>query len=169
MKKFIKQNTSSKIIIFTAIFLSLNFPSLAQLTTLNESWRWVQFTTDDGLPSNRVLNMTETKNGTVWVATEFGAAWYNGFYWQRISEKDGLPERRPLSIIPDENDSVYILVSGHIYYGGQNGFRKIPIIINGIDVNVNSIALCENELLLTTNYIYFIILQQVIFITTKLI
>jgi PAS domain S-box-containing protein len=151
MKQFVKQNISSKIILFITLFLSLHFPSPAQLTTLNDTWRWLQFTTDDGLPSNQVLSITETKSGTVWATTEFGAAWYNGFYWQSVSKKDGLPERLSNVMIPDDKDSVYMLISGEIYYGGQNGFRKIPITINGTDVNVNSIALLQKELLFTTN------------------
>lgn len=160
MKYFIGRNKFSKLsgIIFQCIVLfAFNLPSSAQLNTLNDSWRWVRFTTDDGLPSNRVFDITETKNGIVWAATEFGAAWYNGFYWQSISQKDGLPERIPSAIVSDGKDSLYVLISGQLYYGDLKGFGKIPIIMSGAEKKVTSIAFVNNELILTVDEKVFIL------------
>ncbi len=140
------------------IFAAFTTITYGQTNTLNDNWRWVHFTTDDGLPSNRVFDIIETKNGIVWAATEFGTAWYNGFYWQSISHKYGLPERMPQAIVSDESDSIYLLISFQLYYGGQKGFRKIPIIIHGEEQKVNSIALfSNNELLMTVNEKLFIL------------
>jgi len=97
MEHFISRNNFSKLtIIFFHCFvlLSFNLTSSAQLSTLNDSWRWVLFTTDDGLPSNRVFNIIETMSGTVWAVTQSGLAWFNGYYWEPIGEQKGLPSRK---------------------------------------------------------------------------
>ncbi|MBI4810188.1 MAG: PAS domain S-box protein [Ignavibacteriales bacterium] len=104
-----------------------------------------------------MFDITETKNGIVWAATEFGAAWYNGFYWQSISQKDGLPERIPSAIVSDGKDSLYVLISGQLYYGDLKGFGKIPIIMSGAEKKVTSIAFVNNELILTVDEKVFIL------------
>ncbi|MDI6766479.1 MAG: hypothetical protein QME52_06620 [Bacteroidota bacterium] len=85
MKRFYYMFYLSSIPKIFLIWITLTTIIFAQTNTLNDDWRWVRFTTDDGLPSNRVFDVIETKSGIVWAATEFGAAWYNGFYWHSIS------------------------------------------------------------------------------------
>jgi hypothetical protein len=51
---------------------------------LNEEWRWVQFTTESGLPSNHVTALVESNDGIIWVATTSGIAWFDGYRWNAL-------------------------------------------------------------------------------------
>lgn len=159
MKVFIIQNIFSKIIVLICqcfVLLSFNSVSSAQLNRLHDSWRWVRFTTDDGLPSNRVFNIVETTSGTAWALTQSGLAWFNGYYWEPINEQKGLPSRKLDKIIPDVNDSLLVLFDFHLYYGGEYGFRRIPIIYNGREKKVHDAAFFDNKgyLLLCDSSLY---------------
>ncbi|MEO8167886.1 MAG: two-component regulator propeller domain-containing protein, partial [bacterium] len=44
----------------------------------DDEWRWIRFSQESGLPSNHIYNLTETKDGIVWVATTAGVAFYDG-------------------------------------------------------------------------------------------
>jgi len=48
----------------------------------NRSNRWEAFTTEDGLPSNRVLSVWGRGSNEAWVGTDQGAARYNGRRWE---------------------------------------------------------------------------------------
>ena len=70
----------------------------AQSQPYDEDWRWVQFTMESGLPSNHIYHLLETKDGTVWVGTEHGVAWFDGFKWTTVDSLNGLPDEAPTSM-----------------------------------------------------------------------
>ena len=52
-------------------------PRVAQaqaVEPLNQAWRWVLYTTESGLPSDRVLNVVESTTGVLWAQTGAGLA-----------------------------------------------------------------------------------------------
>ncbi|MFH1416876.1 MAG: two-component regulator propeller domain-containing protein, partial [Planctomycetota bacterium] len=106
--------------------------------SLYEAWRWVRFTTDSGLPSDRVYDVIETPDGTVWAATEKGLAWYDGFQWHPVGKSAGLPEMRAISLTADDRDSLVVLVDGVAYMGDKQGFDRVSI--PGRDANTEVTA-----------------------------
>ncbi len=56
-----------------------------QSRRFQEEWRWARFGLDDGLPSLRIESITESKDGTLWVQTGKGPAWFDGFRWNPVA------------------------------------------------------------------------------------
>ena len=89
---------------FRLLSLVLLLPVLvhAQMSELYDSWRWVRFGTESGLPSENVFGIYESGNNEVWAHTAEGLAWFDGFQWRAVSVP-GLPNplRVELVIVPD--------------------------------------------------------------------
>lgn len=98
------------------------------------------FTTESGLPSVRVFDVVETSGGTPWANTSSGLAWFNGYSWTPVGKEHGLSNQVVSAIIPDERDSILIVYNDRLFYGGQGGFREIPIIIEGHENKIASLA-----------------------------
>jgi PAS domain S-box-containing protein len=109
---------------------------LGQPRAIYDSWRWAHFTTESGLPSNRVFQIYETQSGGVWAATQSGLAWYNGYYWRSILPTQGLPARSATALVDLDGDSVVVLIDSRLYVGTVAGFRPITF-VNG---NLNTIT-----------------------------
>lgn len=90
-----------------------------------EEWRWLRFSTENGLPSAELHSLCETPTGTVWIATESGLAWYNGFLWQQFDSSRGIPKVPVSTVFPLGRDSVVALVQGRLYAGTEKGFRAL--------------------------------------------
>lgn len=67
------------------IGLMLYQSAFSQTDPLEESWRWVQFTTSSGLPSEIILDIHDAPDGTPWAYTGDGFAWYDGYLWHSIN------------------------------------------------------------------------------------
>ncbi len=110
---------------FIISFLPVNaFP---QTENYDEEWRWVHFTMESGLPSNEIMEIIETSDGTMWAVTAKGTAWYDEFRWNILNEKSGLPEKGSREVLADSFGNVLILIDGKIFYGNANGFKTLPI------------------------------------------
>jgi len=79
--------------------------------------QFTTYTTDNGLPNNKVLSITEDKNGSIWFGTEGGGVTkYNGSSFIIYNEENGLPKNRILSIVEDKK--------GNIWFGTYKGVSK---------------------------------------------
>ncbi len=123
---------------------------------LQDDWRWVQFTEKDGLPSNRVVALVETINGTMWAWTQEGAAWYDGFRWNRVGTAVGLPEQNISQMREGDEGDVLFVIDGHLYLGNQKQFKHRPIIYRGDTLRVHSaVPLTSGILLVSTGRALF--------------
>jgi PAS domain S-box-containing protein len=151
---------SSRIILpLFAIFFGLLPVSLqAQAPTFDEQWRWSQFTTLEGLPSNRVLEILESSAGTIWAVTQNGLAWFNGYYWNPMGVGKGLPEIRSTQVVPSSNNRLLVLMGGNLYFGDEHGFKNITPRIDNRPMEVSSIAMLPNQrhLLVSKGSIYLL-------------
>jgi PAS domain S-box-containing protein len=139
------------------IILLLPLHALSQKYAVNERWRWTHFTVEDGLPSNAILSIIETHDGTPWVNTRSGLAWYNGYYWEKIDSAKGLPAQPLFVFTEDRNDSLLAIDDKHrLYYGGKHGFRSIRLTIDGKNVLVSAATkyLDERFLIVSNNILY---------------
>ena len=114
--------------------------SYAQDSTLYEDWRWALFTTENGLPSNRVYDIIETSDGIPWAVTNNGIAWYNGFKWIPAIVKPVILTKRPSRMIPDRNGNLLVVADGDLYVGDQNGFQRQRVTLEGHDLAIDDTA-----------------------------
>ncbi|HUN65062.1 MAG TPA: ATP-binding protein [Bacteroidota bacterium] len=94
---------------------------------LEEAWRWVQFTTASGLPSDRIIGLVETGDGILWAHTAGGLATYDGFQWSSVDTILGVPTRGMASVTRYGRDSVLVVSEGRVFLGNRSGFTRIGI------------------------------------------
>jgi PAS domain S-box-containing protein len=87
----------------------------SQLETLGDSWRWVHFTAESGLPSNHVYDVIETGDGTVWAPTGEGVARYDGYLWHTIGTFPRIGDRGPTLLSTDSGSTAMILSGSRLY------------------------------------------------------
>ena len=103
----------------------------------DETWRWVHFTRDDGLPSDKVFDLQQGDDGTVWVATDLGVARYDGFQW---SVPAGLPSGKPDQIIAGHDGGLWVVLAAALYRGDAGGFEETPVVHQGRAQQVSRVA-----------------------------
>jgi ligand-binding sensor domain-containing protein/signal transduction histidine kinase len=71
------------------------------------------FTTENGLISNTVASIIESRSGTMWFATPRGLSGFSNNRWASYSEKDGLPSDDVVCLFEDS--------AGTLWIGTMNG------------------------------------------------
>ncbi|HUU82044.1 MAG TPA: PAS domain S-box protein, partial [Phycisphaerae bacterium] len=118
---------------------------------LTESWRWREFTAEDGLPSNRINAICEADDGTVWVSTFSGLACFDGFRWRAMGPAQGLPRKDGAAVSADDSRGVLVVMDSELYRGDQSGFSRVSLPAEGAAHRVVQAApLGRNALLLLT-------------------
>ena len=117
----------------------------AQSSLYNEPWRWAHFSTNEGLPSNRVLGILEQPNGVAWVNTSDGLAYFNNFYWIRMGASKGVPEKRADIFLLNHDGNVVAYLDGKIFVGNSEGFKSYVLRYNGVTVQPYNIASYGNH------------------------
>ncbi|MBI1786876.1 MAG: PAS domain S-box protein [Acidobacteria bacterium] len=107
---------------------------------IHESWRWARFTTESGLPSNRVHQVVDATDGAVWAGTEKGLAWYDGYRWRPVGVAAGVPEKRPTFLAAAPKGEILAIFEGAFYRGGKNGFELTPLEYQGAPLRPTSVA-----------------------------
>ncbi|MBX2989842.1 MAG: response regulator [Bacteroidetes bacterium] len=121
---------------------------------LFEDWRVVEFTTLSGLPSNHIHIITETEDGTPWVVTSGGLAWFDGYRWIPVPFHVMPEATRPILIGPTGSGSLAVIVNSILYVGNQTGFYPLPMDNVRAAVQLDSdslIVLCDSSL-----YVYHV-------------
>ena len=94
---------------------------------INEEWRWVHFGVEAGLPSPKIRDVVTTDEGTMWVATSGGLAWFDDYQWQSIRLVD-LPTRAPRWMAPIGADSLAVVTEdGQVYVGDRQGLDSVSL------------------------------------------
>ena len=75
--------------------------------------RMQRYSTQDGLPSNRVTAIAQDRQGYIWVATERGAARFDGSAFTAISPAAGVPDDGVETLYVDQSDRVWLGVTNH--------------------------------------------------------
>ncbi len=115
----------SGLLLLTSFILPASLLSRQSLSD-GES-RWSEFTTESGLPSDHIYLIAETKDGTTWVATAAGYAWYDGYRWNLADSSTGLKSARAWAIGTFGRDSLIANHDADIFVGNTHGFRRLPI------------------------------------------
>jgi len=114
--------------------------SYSQFESFSQDWRWVHFTTETGLPSNQIFNVTETRDGTAWAATSLGIARFDGYQWHAISDTAPLFNKAPQSIIAGNDSTIYAVFDFQIYICSSRGFVPLPLKYDGNKLEAIALA-----------------------------
>jgi PAS domain S-box-containing protein len=87
------------------ILLSLLFTDSSQC----QSYLITKYSTDNGLPDNRVNDIAQDSLGRIWIAMTSGIAMYDGYEWTKFGEKEGVPEIEYIAIKTDEKGIIWFL------------------------------------------------------------
>ena len=86
---------------------------------------WHTFTTQDGLPSNRISVITGNAAGEIFVGTPDGLAQLKSNRWTTYSPRDGLPPGPIESLLLDDRGTLWIGTSKGISFL-QSGIVRVP-------------------------------------------
>lgn len=77
---------------------------------------YLKFTTRDGLPSNEVNTIETRADGSIWIGTSDGAAWYDGERWQPVTAQGTVFDQyiREIAFSPDEE--LWMAIAGEGIY-----------------------------------------------------
>jgi len=81
----------------------------------NSHYSITQFTDESGLPQNSVKSIAPDKNGSVWLATEFGLVRFDGSEFKTFRKDTGsLLNSRIIYILPSGHTDEYFAVTGNM-------------------------------------------------------
>lgn len=75
----------------------------------------IQFTTEDGLPSNSVYRAVQDKDGYMWFSTEKGLAKFDGYEFEVFNTSKGLPHNDIFDMVLD-GDKIWLATFDSISY-----------------------------------------------------
>lgn len=75
----------------------------------SQSYLITKYSTDNGLPDNRVNDIAQDSLGRIWIAMASGIAMYDGYEWTKFGEKDGVPEVEYTKIKVDEKGIIWFM------------------------------------------------------------
>ncbi len=97
-------------------------------TALQGQYNPLQFThltLDNGLPSMKVYDLAQDKQGFIWIATEAGIARFDGYEFQNYTSIDGLPNNEVVNIYPDSKGRIWLGGLGALCYYDGKDFHKL--------------------------------------------
>lgn len=130
--------------ILLIILCSAHVDVAAQSSSFDDTWRWISFTTESGLPSNRVLKIIESADSTLWAVTTSGIAWYDGYIWHPMKMSQGLPEVYFQAVATDERGYLLLSQGDELYYGNKMLFQRIPFSRTGKRQTIIAVAYRSN-------------------------
>ncbi|MCL9804475.1 LytTR family transcriptional regulator DNA-binding domain-containing protein [Flavobacterium amniphilum] len=94
---------------------------------------FINFTTEEGLPSNEVYDVFQDKNGSVWFATDRGLCQYNGYEFKKYAPKDGLTDITIFDFFPQQNGQVWCSTFNKKIFYFENGTNRfVPFKYNHV-------------------------------------
>ncbi len=100
---------------------------MAQPSRFFDAWRWVEFDIESGLPSNHTYAILETEQGTPWVFTTLGVAWFDDYIWHQVQFPATVPLTKPQSFYADSRDRIVIVYDSTVFVGDTSGFERLSI------------------------------------------
>lgn len=103
-----------KLSIYVLWFLLINITFvLGQNEDLHFSYEFLNYTIEDGLPSNETYSIIQDNEGYLWISTDNGVSKYNGYEFENFTTEDGLIDNTIFKMFKDDK--------GRIWMPGYNG------------------------------------------------
>jgi signal transduction histidine kinase/sugar lactone lactonase YvrE len=108
---------------------------------LSESWRWVRFGHESGLPSERVTYILETHTKEVWArSSPGGIVWFDGYHWNRVTIP-GLEHGDQVAVdgsCVDDSSGILLFHSGKAFHVDRDSAYQIRLISDGVVLNARN-------------------------------
>jgi signal transduction histidine kinase/CheY-like chemotaxis protein len=95
----------------------------ARVGDLYESWRWVHFGPESGLPPGRLLEVLESDT-TAYLVSDMQAAWFDGYRWRPLQSPEGVP---PTRLTPDGRGGAYGIAGGKLVRVSPSGIETVAV------------------------------------------
>ncbi|MBI5471260.1 MAG: response regulator [Ignavibacteriae bacterium] len=120
----------------------------AQTSRFFDAWRWVEFDLESGLPSNHTYAILETEQGTPWVITKLGVAWYDDYVWHQVPFPARTPLSKPQSFYSDRLGRVIVVHDSSLFIGDTTGFVRLDIasVLQAAPLTDGGVMLVRGEL-----------------------
>lgn len=106
---------------------------LAKSTLMSQAYQYLNFTKNDGLPTNYVYGVIQDENGYIYAYTDSGLAKYDGYEWHHLTTQDGLPGMDVHTMLKDKDG----ILHGQCYNG--KSFRIVEDTIYNNQINSSSL------------------------------
>src|SRR5688572_5959184 len=91
---------------------------------IGDRTRWRRIDTEAGLPDMRVRELEEASDGTLWVATDRGVRWYDGFTFHAV---EGPPPIAPSALAALRDGEVAAVFTDGLWRGGRKRWSRIDL------------------------------------------
>ena len=92
------------------------------------------YTTEDGLPGNRVNRIVRDSRGFLWFGTQDGLARFDGLQFTPFGRAQGLPEREILDFVETSSGDYWVAVENGLFRLSKLGVaRRYPMLAGGKD------------------------------------
>lgn len=95
------------------------------------------FTTADGLPSDRIVNIIEDSFGNMWFGTGEGISKFDGKSFTNFGTENGLGDARVSNLFIDSNGFFWLGTWGGVYKFDDNKFTPFPLPTPSITTQLN--------------------------------
>lgn len=109
----------------------------------NPQPHFVQYTTQDGLPSSKIHSLLEDSRGYIWIGTDNGASRFDGYEFKNYGANEGMTRGIVLNIVED--------IKGRIWFESSTGeafkydFQSDTIVSNKYDCLVKELELAKRN------------------------
>jgi PAS domain S-box-containing protein len=86
--------------------------------------RWRRIDVEAGLSDLRVRELEEASDGTLWVATDHGLNWYDGYTFHAA---DGPPKAAPSSLVALRDNELAAVFPDGLWRGGRAGWSRVEL------------------------------------------
>ena len=114
----LKGNLSSFVLAISILVIGYFGYSQGDLKTPGFSFE--RFSTDDGLPSNTILDMVQDHEGYIWLATEDGLVRYDGYQFLNYRNIPG----DSTSLSRNQPEKLFVDFTGDIWIGSKSGINR---------------------------------------------
>jgi len=119
MSDYLRRNI--KLLLFLFVVISFNGKFYGQ------TFNFVNFTNNDGLPSLNINFITQDSLGFIFIGTQNGLSIFNGRNFMNFTKKNGLPDNYIVSIFQIKWGKILIsTLDGTVLFDGEN-FKKIKL------------------------------------------
>lgn len=95
------------------------------------------FTTNDGLPSNRIVSIIEDKSGNLWFGTGAGISRFDGKIFTNFGTEEGLCDNRVSNLFIDSHDTFWIGTWNGVCTFDGTKFMEFPLPVPPIKTQLN--------------------------------
>lgn len=113
-----------------------------------KEYKYLNFTTKDGLSGDNIYSIVQDNNGFIWIATETGLSRFDGTGFKNFTTKDGLPSNEITALFADKKGRVWIVPFKNeicFYYKGTVFTRRTNSMLAQMRLLSENKSIAEDE------------------------